>query len=387
MVKIKDSARITVSSLPEGAVPDVSPAGIDATAQLVWTSIINQIDRAKARRDSVDGRPGFLWQGKVSRMIDTLWPELSGGYHLTSAERKAIKLEINRYHRDSGNLICRQRAARGGDSLWWVSEHWSGLAVSHVTDASQDTPKEAEEPTLEQESGDESYACRAGCPYTSEYAQIRASHERREHGVRFTKTGEKIMISSEPLEDIDLQSLIIRIATESEKPEARYYFLREARKIDPRVTQPRVFAMLKEMADSPKWDLVAHGTSEHYTYYTLASKVVQEVDNLVTIYRSEDAVIDISTPTPEPVPASNGLFTDHVANLRRLVSDLEVLDSMELELSADLQAQLTAANDQNATLKAELEDTRNQLLTVTRERDQLKSTLDTIRTQILGKGN
>lgn len=384
MAHIKDTASV-ITDVPKimGSIPDVGDENIDTTARFVWAAIISRVHMATARRQTRDGRPGIQWSGSVNKVIESLWPEMSGGYTLDKNEIKTINVALNRYHRESGNLICIRRGSREIASVWWVAEHWSTLTVTKTADKIEEIQEEEVMPnTTEQVT---MYSCRdKNCDYTTEHAQLRAVHERDKHGFAY-RNGERVDIPSGKLTDNETCVLILRVADKIESPMSKYGFLRKAQELDPRATGPQVHRLLREMAQDESCDLIQHGSSEYYTLYFLRSRVETEQAKLVEKLRTQQTAPIEGVQKGEPaavLPAGLILPEDphtigwHISNLEYLIADLKTMDGVEVEL---LRAQLSAKDEEMTALKDELAQ-------VTQERDQLQQTLDVIRKQIMGKG-
>ena len=211
-------------------LPDISDAGIAHSAWMVYRMIETNPDFKRGRPRKYDGRPGIEWTGSVNKIINALWPSLSDRYLVEREAADEIKLTLNRYLRNTRNVVCMRNGGINTLSTWWVSDNWSGMTVKHRDEpviidhpAQNDSPVlesstsdvfdvPAPEPTLpagqvntaplgapteEEEMSEDaspggetgSFACRVeGCTEVSSGGQGRASHERK-HGIRFNADG------------------------------------------------------------------------------------------------------------------------------------------------------------------------------------------------------
>ena len=377
MAQIKDTARVSQDDVVVPDITDESPAGIEATAKFVWRAVHARIDTVAARPMDRNGQPGYVWRGKVSGVIREVWPELSDSNLIERDTAKRIQLTINEYHRVSNTLYCLQRGRFQEPSMWWVSRHWTDYHVVRVTDAIEQNMEE--EPNMTETEKATEFVCRNGnCDYESPYVQIRARHEQATHGFRIDKEGNRTEIPPGRPTDAEMIEVIVRVLDEATGPESDNYVHRHARVIDPRITRPMIKSKIRELADDPASDVIVHGTSEFYTYYTLASKVQKEKQTLVYTYLNEtpdEPKADVGVPQK----SSNGLLDEHIANLKLCLKDLETLNEMELELNSDLQGLLAAKDRENAELKAEVEELKAQLAKVTSDRDSATGQLAALR--------
>jgi hypothetical protein len=366
MAQLNNIARVSGDT----EVPDIrndSPEGIEASAKFIWTAVLNQINKATARQMDRHGQPGYIWNGTLNRVIENLFPELFISHLISKADAKEIKLAINAHHKKSNTLICRQAALRGGNSEWWVAKYWTDYRVQRIEPQNGQEPQEEE---LNMADTSENFPCRQeGCNFSNRLPHVRSGHELKAHGFRIQKDGTRVDLPQEPLTDEELRDLILEVLKAAPGPESWIQIHKLAVKTEPRVTRPQVRNMVHKLAEDPDCDLIAHGTSEYYTYYTLASKLNEEVETLVQNLRSEDGtkapaqIADTPAKTQE-----NGLFSTHITAVEKLLEDLKTLDSMELELNSDAQAMMDAKD-------AELAQVKEELAQVTRERDQLKKLL------------
>ncbi len=108
-----DSSRATP---PTSVIPDVSDAEIGPNAWLIWSAIKSdpKFRTRVTNRFDIEGRPGFHWKGSVNAFVTKLWPALTNDTLVDKATADQIKLTLNRYLRNTGNLICR----RPGTTTW-----------------------------------------------------------------------------------------------------------------------------------------------------------------------------------------------------------------------------------------------------------------------------
>lgn len=356
MAKFKDAAHVAAAPAPD--FMDDSPEGIDASARFIWLAIVNRIKTAPNRMR--DGRPGYIWQGEggVKAVIAELWPETEGGYTADKGKVEAIKLAINHYHRETGTLRCMTRARQGIPAQWWVSQYWTGLTITHVAAATEEENKEEE--LMTDISNSTSLVCREeGCGYSTQYPQIRASHELRMHAFRIAMDGTRVAVSDEEFPDAELGALILKVARRIREPEAMHYFVREVQAMEPRASRSRTRRVLLELVASNACDLVEFGSTEHFTRYFLASRAAEA---------AAKTVAQLTGEVPTEVVNPDRSFDLHITNLEGLLEDLRLLKGLEGELTEDLQSKLDAKDVELERLRAELAD-------VKRERDQLKKTL------------
>jgi hypothetical protein len=109
-------------TLRDIATPDVSNPTVFATmAEALHRTVLQ---RAAKHSDYYDKQPpmptfhegnsGYNWRGSINRVIEEMWPELTG---LGSSE---IKTELNRALNRAGDLICTQRNPAPTPSVWFV---------------------------------------------------------------------------------------------------------------------------------------------------------------------------------------------------------------------------------------------------------------------------
>lgn len=368
MTQIKDIATMLGEPAPD--IMDETPEGIAASARFVWRAIRYKINPVTAIKQYRDGNPGHMWSGVVNKVLSELWPELEGGYREDPEKIKRIRLAINEYHRATRTLICRSRSAT--PPQWWVAEHWTGLTVTRkITQEKEETIMPDASPTAESTTPT-MYPCRypdSHCDYSTPQAQIRAAHELRVHQIRVQSDGSIVHVPQEKLTDSALQELILQAAEETDIPESVSYFVSAVQDKDPRSTKIRTRRMVEMMAASSGFDLIEFGSTEYYTRYQLATKAEEAAEKLVSQLVG-------GVEEDEADAGASGVELDtHIANVESL---LAFLRASEAELNADLQARLEVKEAQLAEAKAELAK-------VVKERDQLQKTLNTIRTQIMGK--
>jgi len=375
MPSFKDTAHIDAGSVPDFL--DDSPEGIAATAQFVWFAVLNRVNKAKATQPYMDGRPGYMWQGAVNSVISDIWPESKDSYREDREKIQEIKLAVNEYHRVTKTLVCRRRAIRGGQALWWVAKHWAGLTV---TSKNTQEPEEKEENRMSETSTGTPYPCREpGCRTISTLPQIRASHEFRAHAFRIKDDGSRVDLPPGKLSDDDLADLVLTVAKEAKGPESVYYFIEKAQEADPRATRNRTRKTVEHLAESSMSDLIVFGSSQFYTKYYLASRAEQAREKVVAeLTETPAAAADEVAVDPDGLSLG-----EHITNVTSL---LAMLRTLEEQVQADVQASLDAKDSELAALRAELEE-------VKKERDQLQKTLKVFRSnfakfdKILGKDN
>lgn len=125
-------------------LPNVSNADINTDAWMIWEMIRSTSGYKHARERKRDGKPGREWTGSVNEIINTIWPAITDRYLVPREDAEHIKVTLNRYMRQSGNLICLRNGGTKYTSVWWVSDHWSALDVR--TFRAMETPTVQDDP-------------------------------------------------------------------------------------------------------------------------------------------------------------------------------------------------------------------------------------------------
>jgi hypothetical protein len=113
-------------------LPDVDSKEINTEAWMIWEMIRNTAGYKHGRERKRNGQPGREWTGSVNELVNRIWPALTDRYLVERKEAERIKMALNRYMRDSGNLVCLRNGGTTSTSVWWVAEHWSVLDVRNV---------------------------------------------------------------------------------------------------------------------------------------------------------------------------------------------------------------------------------------------------------------
>lgn len=364
MDKFKDIAYIR-SEAAKTSLPDVTESGIEGTAWLVWLAAhVGVPANAPEVKHGSSGQPGHMWEGSQRKLINELWPALSGGYTVDAEYAETLRRLINGYLWSSGNMINRRKGGRSISSVWWISKHFSPLKTTKSVEFSNKEEESTVAKTTEpvgnpfsfvdavaaisdkpKETLAKQFPCRdTSCPEWFEYQQIRASHEKREHGFRVMADG-SVVKAVEPTLD-EVRDLVRTVADGLDAPQTGNYFSLKVRALNPGVSKKQVMDALFSLLNDPNETLCEAGSSEHITRYAnteLAAK----------IYRS----------------SSDNPFTKHMENVEALLEDLRNLADQAtiLELQEKLQT-VTAERDR---YKQERDD-------VTRERDELIQRLEVL---------
>lgn len=401
MSKFKD---IAVTSGDGGDnIPDITDAGIAESAHLVWTSITNTVNRSTTDRQYQrrNGQPGFFWNGSVNSVVNALWPALQGGYLADKDEAQGIRIALNRYLRQSRNLICQRNGGNGYQSVWWISEHWSPLTVTKVGDDHGTEKEEKEEMTIFQEptfqepavetstttlaaltNAPEDLCCRdEDCTYSTQFPQIRASHEKRLHGFLY-RDGVRITLDSSPITDEEIRTIIMMVAEsfDSNDPQTYNFFFREARAIDARVSKSQIRRELEALAEDSGSPLAEAGSTEFFTRYALVDPNTEEpplpASTNFSLVNAVRAIISTPVTTaPSQNPEGSHHLSKHIVALSSLMTDLQDLVDEEADLVA-LKAELGAVTEDRNRIAAEL-------ITVRAERDEAQGLLNMLRSQLL----
>jgi hypothetical protein len=403
-------------------LPDVSASGIAHDAWLIYRMILTSKEYKHAPPRTHDGRPGVEWTGSVNKIIAALWPNLNERYLVTAEQANALKLELNRYLRNTRNVVCIRNGGVTSTSVWWVSNQWSPIQVRYVdkpvvTDPAAQAEKPEPEPEVsasdvfdvpapeptplasrdstappgastEEEEMDDTlpddgtgaYVCRVkGCTEAFNGGQGRASHERK-HGVRFNHDGTTTGFDPERFGRSvtvgEVNRLVVDVLRESDG--LTHGDLVEAvLSQDPTVLRDSVKAAIVRLMSKP-WN---------------GHQIVKVTSNLEDGKASYSRRLHLTSvkPTPASVPPrapvarppavdeaikaadaardtthdpSRVTVTQHADNLRALLTDLGRLEQLE--------AGLRASSAKNRELVEKLR-------VITAERDELQGKLDGLR--------
>jgi len=114
-------------------LPDVDSKEINTEAWMIWEMIRSTAGYKHGRERKRNGQPGREWTGSVNELINRIWPALTDRYLVEREEAQRIKMALNRYMRESGNLVCLRNGSTKFTSTWWVSDHWSVLDVRRAS--------------------------------------------------------------------------------------------------------------------------------------------------------------------------------------------------------------------------------------------------------------
>lgn len=120
------------TNVGEPRLPDVDSKEINTETWLIYEMIRNTAAYKHGRERKRNGQPGREWVGSVNELINRMWPALTDRYLVTREEAERVKMALNRYMRDSGNLVCLRNGGTKSTSTWWVADHWSVLDVRNV---------------------------------------------------------------------------------------------------------------------------------------------------------------------------------------------------------------------------------------------------------------
>lgn len=124
----------SIGGKPEDKLPNIEGNHIMIPAFLMWKLITNTTEYKRGKARSMDGRPGHEWRGSVNNVIETIYPDLTDRYLINREDANAIKVALNRYLRNSRNLICVKRAPLGHMSTWWVADMWTPVETRNLQD-------------------------------------------------------------------------------------------------------------------------------------------------------------------------------------------------------------------------------------------------------------
>lgn len=117
MAKVRDVADIVP---PRGVT-----RGGDLAAQsfLVWKAARGSKKQLRHKMYR-EGVPGHVFEGNLTRVILSLWPELSGK---SREERlKAFRADIYQFLRQSGNAVCIDQGGIEHKGVkWWIRDEWN----------------------------------------------------------------------------------------------------------------------------------------------------------------------------------------------------------------------------------------------------------------------
>jgi hypothetical protein len=125
---------VTSNDTPPGSthagLPGTKRGDINASAWLIYETVKTSPTFKTSNRAAFDSIPGYLWRGSVNQIINRIWPAMTNETLCERDKADEIKVALNRYLRNSRNLVCRERVGPGRLATWWVSEYWSEVTVT-----------------------------------------------------------------------------------------------------------------------------------------------------------------------------------------------------------------------------------------------------------------
>lgn len=118
-------------------LPDIASAdgALDINAHVVWTMIrYTELD-TPLRASTHQGEAGYLWNGRLTKVMTDLWPILRNPGERT----REVRVRLNQYLRMTHNMVCLDKGfgargprkpgeARRSGPLWWVRADWNDRA-------------------------------------------------------------------------------------------------------------------------------------------------------------------------------------------------------------------------------------------------------------------
>ena len=113
--------------LTPGGMPDITSAtgALDSNARLIWGMVrFTELD-TPLRPSPHEGEDGYLWSGKMSKVMVDIWPLL----RTPSGTVTYTRTVLNQYLRLTHNMVCLDRGYGGRGKartpLWWVRADWN----------------------------------------------------------------------------------------------------------------------------------------------------------------------------------------------------------------------------------------------------------------------
>lgn len=407
-------------------VPDVSSAGINNSAKMVWQAVqATDSFRRYSTAGKLGGTPGRYWQGAANQVINDLWPALNDRYLTEKEQAEDLKLALNRFLKYNRAMICTRDGGLTKKSMWFIAEHWPELTVTPgphqgakgesdvVTDeaamaetphkttatpldvfslrrpaapaaATEERSEEAMTPTFQEpvtdsvpEDDDTVYHhCRLdGCDEKFEGVHHRATHEMK-HGFRYNEDGTVTNFDpNSPVPDEEaIQDLIIKVCR-GQEPMNTAQIVEAVRKDTPKAASPTIKIVLQILADDRWFEIISKvegqkGRVRKFRFLGEPAKKGKKKPVAQAIEEKLDALTNDVTETAETVASDDE--QSRVERYRGLMDDLFA----DLALIDDLKRALAAKTEVNVSLQQELDE-------VTRERDVLQGKLDTLK-QVFG---
>lgn len=194
-------------------LPDTTSANgaLDTNAQVIWAMVrYTELD-TPLRPSTHEGEAGYLWSGKMSKLLSDLWPIMRNPGERT----RETRIRLGHYLRLTHNMVCLDKGfgavRKNGETrrqgpLWWVRADWNDrreffLVTSSWPDSDADDRNANDDTVYEPETVDPTapdeavkvYTCDyPGCddgvdggPFTSTRANVMPMH-RRAHDVTNT---------------------------------------------------------------------------------------------------------------------------------------------------------------------------------------------------------
>lgn len=149
-VPVVVTKRKTTDIMPEAEILQNLPLA----GWVVWQHIVEEINAAPdaSRVRTLQGRPGYEWQGSRNGVISKIWPRMPQvDYSTTPATMTDERRQLNKYLTVSRNMAVLNAGDRYNKTVWWVSINWSETDPSKVMQNSGNwwedkvTPQEAGE--------------------------------------------------------------------------------------------------------------------------------------------------------------------------------------------------------------------------------------------------
>lgn len=394
-------------------------------------------------RGKFQGIPGWYWQGAVNQVINDIWPALGDRYLTEKEQAEEIKLILNRFLRANRAMICTRDGGMVKRSTWFVAEHWPELTVtpgppqdvveeSVVSDAAAtESPttvgksavapspldvfsisrpamapaiaaaeERSEEATMsipaprdpmdESTSNDETprHECRLdNCGESFLGVHHRATHEMK-HGFRINVDGTvtNFDVNAPVPDEEQVQDLILKIC-EGQEPMNQAQIVEAVRKDTPKAGTPTIKIVLQILTDEGWFEVVntmiesgMRGNTRRYKYLgkplrkSSGTKTVKPIAQVVE--ETIDKMIGDNADQSR-IERYRGLLED-------LMADLDEIDKLKAQIQRMEKSNAVVVEQLRSTteelIKVQMEgDKSEELARVTRERDELQGTLDTLK--------
>jgi len=391
--------------MADTSVPSISGNEINTSAWLVWSLIQEHPDLRKGRdAQTYDGVNGYQWTGSVNALVSRLWPALDDRMLTEASEAEAVKLALNKYLRNSRNLVCRGQGniRKGVKATWWISEKWNPVTVSRLQDRAEtleefdpESPFETvrepaaveAEPTLK-ELADAAVAepldnapvslggpvvCRAqGCGMELRHSGIRSQHE-FSHGFHYLDDGTIVTFdpsSPRPTREAVVEMVVAGLL-ELGEPTAAMYVIDKVKRVDPRASKQLIRDVLRELTDEGTISSRGTKASERYFLRPASKEAFKEV-----LGSSLVGPVNVGElPVVVPVGAASAIEEAHAAQVlydyERVDQEWEDEQKAAVPANGFMDRARGFMSDLSAILR-ELEDlshVRLEMLRVSRERD------------------